>query len=65
MLYTKGEGNDITTSGSLSISGSIIAADGNINLGSATTITINDDSGGGSSGSGSSTGTIEFSNWSS
>jgi len=65
LLYTKGEGNDITTSGSLSISGSIIAADGNINLGSATTITINDDSGGGSSGSGSSTGTIEFSNWSS
>ena len=65
LLYTKGDGNDITTSGSFSIEGSIISADGNINLGSNTTITINDDSGGGTGGSGSGTGTIEFSNWSS
>ena len=64
LLYTKGAGNDITTSGSFSIEGSIISADGNINLESDTTITINDAGSGGSGGSGSGTGTIEFSNWS-
>lgn len=65
LLYVIGEGHDANFSGSFTIDGSIIVADGNANVAANTTITLKDDSGEESgTGSGTTGGTIEFTDWS-